>query len=166
MYATMGDYYEAEAAPIGLKIADGIKRIAAAPTDEEKEKINEEVKANVALFNGYTERAMDAYGRAWKFAKDDTPAGKAYKAGLLKIVQGLYERRTDKKTGAEQWVATAVTKPLPDPTSTVQPVVDPEPTTTTTTGTGTGVGAANGTGIGAATGTGVGPKAGTTAKKP
>lgn len=166
MFATMGDYYRAESGPIGVKVSEGIKRLSAAP-EAEKEKINEEVKANVALFNGYLERAMDAYGRAWKFAKDDTPQGKTYKDNLLKVVKDLYEIRTDRKEGAEQWVATAIVKPLPDPTSTVEPVSDPDPTTTTTTTTGgTGIGAANGTGVGAANGTGVAPKAGPVAKKP
>ena len=133
--ATIGDFYIDEAAPIGVEIANGIKAIQAATTDEEKEKINEGVKAKVALFNGYTERALDAYGRAWSIAKADTPAEKTYKDNLLKVVRDLYKRRTDKDTGAEQWVATAVAKPLPNPTSTVEPVVDPDPTTTTTTTT-------------------------------
>ncbi|MEO5858108.1 MAG: hypothetical protein ABIR33_04080 [Pyrinomonadaceae bacterium] len=167
VYATLGDFYVEESAPIGAKIADGIKRIAATSVEDEKIKINEEVKANVALFNGYTERALDAYGRAWSIAKADTPVEKTYKDNLLKIVRDLYKRRTDKDTGAEQWVATAVAKPLPNPTSTVEPVSDPDPATTTTTsstGTGTGVGAANGTGVGAANGTGAAPKAGPTAK--
>ena len=39
--------------------------------------------------------------------------------------------------GLDAYLATTVAKPLPNPTSTVEPVVDPEPTTTTTTGTTT-----------------------------
>lgn len=144
--ATIGDFYIDEAAPIGVEIANGIKAIQAATTDEEKEKINEGVKAKVALFNGYTERALDAYGRAWTVAKADTPAEKTYKDNLLKVVRDLYKRRTDKDTGAEQWVATAVAKPLPNPTSTVEPVVDPDPTTTTTTVNTTAAPANNGSG--------------------
>ena len=144
VYATIGDFYIAEAAPIGAQIADLIAKQKAATTDEEKEKIDVEIKAKVALFNGYTERALDAYGRAWNIAKDTTPEEKKYKEGLLLTVKDLYKRRFDKDAGAEQWVATSIAKPLPDPTSAVQPVSDPEPTTTTTTTTG--VGAANGTG--------------------
>ena len=158
VYATIGDYYIAEAAPIGQQIADLIAKQKAAATDEEKLKLDEEIKAKVALFNGYTERALDAYGRAWNVAADNTPEAKKYKDGLLAIVKDLYKRRFEKDAGAEQWVATAIAKPLPDPTSPVQPVSDPEPTTTTTTttGAGTGVGAANGSGVGAANGKGVG----------
>jgi hypothetical protein len=136
-------------------------------------KLNEEAEAKEALFKGYMERAMDAYSRAWSIAKDTTPAEKTYKEGLKKEIDRLYQLRFEKMDGVSQWITAAVAKPLPNPASTVEPIVDPKPTTTTTTtGTGTGVGAANGTGVGAANGTGVGaatgtgaaPKAGPTAK--
>ena len=142
VYASIGDYYVAEAAPIGAEIAKLIEAIKAAPTDEEKAKIDEQVKAKVALFNGYTERAMDAYGRAWTHAKSDTPALKTYKDKLMALVQDLYKRRFDKDAGVNEWVATAVAKPLPDPTSAVQPVID-EPTTTTTSAAPSGTGGAS-----------------------
>lgn len=133
MYATIGEFYLEEAGPIGAEIAKLIEAIKTAPTEEEKLKINDDVKAKVALFNGYTERAMDAYSRAWKFAKDDTPVGKKYKDGLLTTIQDLYKRRFDKETGVNEWVSTATAKPLPDPTSAVQPVTDPDTTTSNST---------------------------------
>jgi hypothetical protein len=142
VYATIGDFYIEEAAPIGQQIADLIAKQKAATTDDEKLKLDEEIKAKVALFNGYTERALDAYGRAWNVAPDNTPEAKKYKDGLLGTVKDLYKRRFDKDTGAEQWVAGAIAKPLPDPTSTVQPVSDPETTTTTTTTAAPSTGAA------------------------
>jgi hypothetical protein len=168
VYATIGDNYIAEASPIGEEIAKLIAAQKAATADEEKLKLDEQIKAKVALFNGYTERALDAFGRAWSIAKDDTPAAKTYKEGLYKEVQRLYKLRFEKDTGVNEWVATAVAKPLPDPTSAVQPSADPEPakTTTTTTGVGaangSGVGAANGSGVGAANGSGIGTPAGKT----
>lgn len=161
VYATIGDYYLAEAAPIGAEIAKLIEAIKNAPTEEEKVKINEEAKAKEALFNGYTERTMDAYSRAYRNV-DDKPASKPYKDGLLKEVQRLYKLRFEKEDGVDQWITAAVAKPLPDPTSAVQPVVDEPKVTTTTTGTGTGVGAANSSGVGAANGTGVGTPSGKT----
>ena len=148
VYATIGGYYLEQAAPIGEEIAKLIETIKTAP-DEEKPKIDTEIKAKEALFNGYTERAMDAFARAAKFAKADTPAGQTYKKGLEDEVKRLYKIRfPDKTTGVDEWVAASTARPLPDPTSAVQPVTDPDPTTTTntTTGAGTGVGAANGTG--------------------
>ena len=82
VYATIGAYYIDEAAPLGKEIADMITKLRATTVEEEKVKINEEIKAKEALFNGYTERAMDAFARAAKFAKTDTPAGQTYKKGL------------------------------------------------------------------------------------
>lgn len=167
VFATLGDFYLSEAAPIGAEIAKLIEAIKTAPTEEEKVKLNEQAEAKEALFKGYTERTMDAYSRAWSIAKDTTPAEKAYKDGLKKEIDRLYDLRFGKMDGVSQWISSTVAKPLPNPTSTVEPIVDPKPaTTTTTTGTGTGIGAATGTGIGAANGTGVAPRAGTTAKKP
>ena len=151
VYATIGGYYLEQAAPIGEEIAQLIEKIKAAP-DEEKPAIDTQIKAKEALFNGYTERAMDAFARAAKFAKADTPAGQQYKSGLDAEVKRLYKIRfPDKTTGVEEWVATATARPLPDPTSAVQPVTDTDPTTTTntTTGTGAGAGTASGTGVAA-----------------
>ncbi len=166
VFATIGDYYIGEAAPIGQDIIKKAEAIKVAATDEEKLKLNDEAKALEGLFNGYTERAMDAYSRAWSVAKDTTPAEKTYKEGLRKEVERLYNLRFSKLDGLSQWISSTVAKPLPDPTSAVQPVSDPEPTTTTTTGAGTGIGAANGTGVGAANGSGVAPRAGVATKKP
>lgn len=154
LFATIGEFYLSEAEPIGKEIAAKIEAIKTATTDGEKLKIDAEVKEKVALFNGYTERAMDAFSRAWNFAKTDTPAGQKYKDGLYKQIQDLYKRRFDKDDGVSSWVSTAVAKPLPDPASAVQPVTDPDidkATTTTGDANGTGVGAANGTGVGTAT---------------
>ena len=150
IYATIGAHYIDEAAPLGKEIADMITKLRATTVEEEKVKLDAEIKQKEALFNGYTERAMDAFARAAKFAKADTPAGATYKKSLEDEVKRLYNIRFGKATGVEQWVASTTAKPLPDPTSPVQPVTDPEPTntTTTTTGAGTGVGAANGTGAG------------------
>ena len=171
-FATIGEFYLAERAPIGDQIAKKIAEIKAAPTDEEKVKLDGELKPLIALFNGYTERALDAFSRAWKLAKDDTPAGKTYKDGLYKEMQAIYEDRFEKKEGLDQWISAAIAKPLPDPTSTVQPVADPEVTTTTNTTTGgggangSGIGTANGTGVGTANGTGLGTPSGKTVGTP
>lgn len=131
MYALIGEYYVDEAAPLGAEIAKMIENLKTLTSDEEKAKLNDEIKAKVALFNGYTERALDAYSRAYTLAKDTTPAAKAYKKQLYDRLTALYKIRFDKTDGIDAWVTTATAKPLPDPTSPVQPVVDEEPTTTT-----------------------------------
>lgn len=163
IYNTIGDYYLENRTPIGSEIQKKIAELNAAKTEEDKARIADELKPKVALFNGYTERAMDAYSRAHKAA--NTPALKAFKDATYKKLQELYEVRFEKKDGLDTWMSTTTAKPLPNPTSEVTPVTDPEPTNTTTTGTGAangkGVGAANGTGVGAANGGGVGDGAGT-----
>ena len=75
---------------------------------------------------------MDAYSRAYKAAKSDTPAAKTYKDNLYKIMQSLYKRRFDKDTGLEAYVAQTTTRPFPNPTSEVQPIADPDPAPATT----------------------------------
>lgn len=105
-----------------------------------------QIKAKEALYNGYVERAMDALARAYKAAKDTTPAEKTYKDALYKDLTALYNRRfPTKPTGLNDWVSTATAKPLPDPTSTVEPISD-EPATTTTTVNTTAAPTGNGNG--------------------
>lgn len=146
VYATIGLNYVDEAAPIGLQIADLITKQKAAATDEEKLKLDDEIKPKVALYKGYIERAMDAYARAAKYSKTDTPAGQKYRDDLLAEIKRLYKIRfDDKETGVDEWVAATTAKPLPDPASAVQPVTDIEPTTTTNATTG----GAGGTGVAA-----------------
>lgn len=161
VYETIGAYYFDEV----KKLADEIKtKIAAqntADTDEVKLQKENEIKAKIALMKGFAERSMDAYGRAYNKAAKDAPT-KPYRDGLYKTLETLYGLRFEKKEGLDTWIASTTSKPMPNPTTEVTPVVE-EPTTTTTTttgattsGLGSGVGKANGTGIGAANGTGVG----------
>ena len=139
VYNAIGDYYTEAAAPLGLEIGKLIGDLQKATDEAEKIRLNELIKPKVALFNGYTERAMDAIGRAHKMAKSDTPALKTFKEGLYKRLQDLYKLRFDKLDGMDAWIATTTAKPLPNPTSEVTPVADPEPTTTTTSTTTTPV---------------------------
>lgn len=135
VYATIASYYVSERAPIGTEIQALLEKQKAATTDEDKAKIEEEIKPKVALFNGYTERILDAYGRAHKLTTGTDPASVKYKADLYKELQAQYELRFEKKDGLDSWIAASTAKPLADPTSPVQPVAEPEkPATTTTTG--------------------------------
>lgn len=131
VYATIGSYYIEDASKLGQEIAGLIAKQKAAATDDEKAALDTEIKAKVALFNGYAERSLDAYSRAYKNAKDDTPANKTYKAELYKILQDIYKRRFDKVDGLDAYVAETVAKPLPNPTTEVTPVTEPEPAKTT-----------------------------------
>ena len=143
VYATIGEYYKDEAVKIGADIAKLVNDLKAATTDEEKLKIDGEIKPKEALFNGYAERAMDAFGRAHKMAASGTPDEKKYKDGLYGVLKGLYELRFPGKADLDSWVATTVAKPMPNPTTEVQPVFDAQPDATTTTTTTTGSTAVN-----------------------
>ena len=138
IYGTIGDYYIEQGGPIGEEIAKLIADRKPEDTAEVLAQKEAAIKAKVAMFNGYTERALDAYSRAHKVASDATPAAKAYKENLYKIIQSLYKRRFDKDAGLADYMATTLAKPFPNPTSAVEPISDPEPTTTTTTTTTTG----------------------------
>ena len=136
VYAAIGDYYVAEAARLGAEIATMIEKQKAMATDEEKEKIDVDIKAKVGLFNGYTERAIDAFSRGHKVAPTASDNDKTYKQTLFKTVQDLYKRRFDKEAGLNEYMTATLAKPFPNPTSEVTPINDPDPaTTTTTTGT-------------------------------
>jgi len=131
VYQSIGNYYVDEAAKVGQEIAALIAKQKAAKTDAEKEQIDKEIEPKTALFNGYTERIIDAYARAYTVAKADTPANKTYKEGLYKTLQDTYRRRFDKIEGLDAYVASTVAKPLPNPTTAVTPVLDPAPAATT-----------------------------------
>lgn len=170
IYGTIGDYYVEQRKPLAeqirLKIAEQQKEGEAVEVKEARE---EEIKKLVALFNGYNERILDAYGRAYKVTKD-TPANKAYRDNLYKIMQDVYKSRFDKETGLDAYIATTVAKPFPNPTSEVTPVSDPEPAKTTTTTSSPAGGAAqpaaaNGKAAAAKPGTAGGKTATTTKPK-
>lgn len=163
-----GSKLEAERRAPGLtpeQIAEKTKLI------DEKVKALEEnqtaIKGKVAMSNGTAERAMDAFSRAYTLGKDA-----AYKARMKKNVEDAYNVRFGKKEPVDSWIATAVKKPFPNPTTPITPISD-EPTKTdgsggamvsgngNTAANGTGVGTANGTGVGAASATGVGAANGT-----
>jgi len=133
VYATIASYYREEADKIGAEIVKLIEQQKAAAAVEEKEKIDVQIKAKVGLFNGYTERAIDALARAHKVASSATAADKTYKDALLADIQKLYKARFDKETGMTEYIAATVAKPFPNPTSEVTPINDPDPVTTTST---------------------------------
>ncbi len=132
VYASIADYYIGEAGKLGTEIAAMIEKQKAMATVEEKEKIDVDIKAKVGLFNGYTERALDALSRAHKVAPTATAADKTYKDTLFKQISDLYKRRFDKDAGMNEYIAATLSKPFPNPTSEVTPINDPDPADATT----------------------------------
>lgn len=137
VYATIGSYFAAEIPRLTGDVAKLIAAQKALATDEEKIKMEPEIKAAIALLNGYAERAMDGFIRAYNIAKSGTPAEKAYRDGIYKDLTVLYQGRFDKKDGLDSYIATVAAKPMLNPMTEVTPVSDPEPATTTTTTTTT-----------------------------
>jgi hypothetical protein len=132
IYGIIGDHYVEQRKPIAEQIRVKIEEQKKEGEDVAvKEAREEEIKKLVALFNGYNERILDAYGRAYKVTKD-TPANKAYRDNLYKIMMDVYKSRFEKDTGLNEYITATVAKPFPNPTSEVTPVSDPEPAKTTT----------------------------------
>lgn len=130
IYQVFGKWYLDEA----IKLDNKRKEVLTA--NENKD--NEETLALLADQKGYADRAIDAYARAYKFAKDDTKQDKKYVDGLYGILKDLYAFRYDGKTeGIDSFVATVQSKPMPDPSTTVTPVKEEVAPTTDTTTTST-----------------------------
>ena len=127
VYRTIGAWYLEEAIRIDSERDAKVK--------EAGNKDTEETLAMLGLQKGYADRAIDAYARAYKIASGNTdPKTKPYKDALYTKLKELYAFRYDGKTeGIDAYVSTVMSKPLPDPTTAVTPVVEAAPATTTTT---------------------------------
>lgn len=135
VYQTIGSYFGAEVIRLSTEAGKLIKEQKDLATEEEKLAMEPKIKEVVGVLNGTAERALDYYSRAYRLAKSDTPAAKAYKDDLYKNLTILYKGRFNKEDGLDAYIASAASKPLPNPTTPVTPVLDPEPTTTDTTTT-------------------------------
>jgi tetratricopeptide (TPR) repeat protein len=128
IYQAIGDYYRDEYNRLDderAKLATDAKD----KTPEEVKVLADKSKELLLLQKGYADRMIDAYGRAYGLAADQT-----YKTGLLGDLKVLYTFRYDNKPPAalETYISGLNGKPMPDPTSTVTPVVDTTTTATTT----------------------------------
>jgi hypothetical protein len=158
VYQWIGAYYYDDAKTL-IKEVDALAKevkameadVKPADTPEVKQQKIDAIKAKADAFkakegilNGTVERALDAYSRAYTLAPATADA-KAYKDSILKTITDLYSVRFAKPDGLDAWVKTTVTKPFPNPSTPIAPVIDPEPaatadepakTTNTTTTTG------------------------------
>jgi hypothetical protein len=134
MFVTIGLYYLDQAKKVGDEILPLVTELnAATTTPERKIELDKMIKAKEAYYQAWEERALDAFGRAHKNAKDTTPAEKAYRQNIYDQIAKIYESRFGKKDGIDSWLSTAVAKPMPNPTTDVTPVVETDAATTTTT---------------------------------
>ncbi|HEX9959326.1 MAG TPA: hypothetical protein VGB00_00170 [Pyrinomonadaceae bacterium] len=130
IYQAVGDYYRDEYNRLDDERAK-LATEAKDKTPEEAKVLADKAKELLLLQKGYADRMIDAYGRAYSFA---APADPAYKTGLLNDLKVLYTFRYDNKPPAalETYISGLNSRPMPDPTSTVSPVVDTTTTATTT----------------------------------
>ena len=131
-YEMIGNYYFDELNRLTKEVTAMIADQKDTDTPEVAKQKVADIKAKVALANGYAERAMDAFARAYSLG-----GAKAYKDLMYKNLQDAFKVRYGKTDALNAtWIADTVKKPLPNPTTPVTPIADPEPvTTTTTTGT-------------------------------
>lgn len=129
-FEMIGAYYFEELNKVVEKIQLAAKDQKDTDAPDIAAKKVEDIKALVAMSNGISERAMDAFSRAFTLAKDP-----AYKAKMKKNVADAYKVRYAKEEGVDAWITSAVAKPFVNPTTPVAPISDPEPTTTTGTTT-------------------------------
>ncbi len=145
VYQAIGSWYLAEFNKTGNDIDAKIKAAGDKETDETTQL--------VALQRGIADRAIEAYSRAYKAAKDASMVATAtaatkdsnskLAASFLKTITALYTfRRFDKKpivgNEVEAYITTVLAKPFTDPSAAFVPVAAPVvatpaiPTTTTT----------------------------------
>ncbi len=112
-------------------------RLAKIATAENKD--TDETLALLALQKGYADRSIDAYARAYSLATaKDSKDKKEYVDGIYSRLQDLYKFRYDGDVkGIDAYVATVMSKPMPDPTTPVTPVAAETTTATTVSPTTT-----------------------------
>lgn len=130
-YATIAGYYADEAGRLGKEYAELVKTRNESDAPDVAAEKEKKIKEAEGMLKGYLDRAIDAYIRAWKAAPT---TDRTNKDNLYKAVQDLYKARYQKTDGLDALIASTTAKPMPDPTSTVTPVVEAEPTPNTTTG--------------------------------
>mgnify|MGYP006952627148 CR=1 FL=1 len=159
IYQMIGDFYKEEYNRIDDQRTTIAKEAEADTNEETKKQKIDKAKELLALQKGYADRMIDAYARA----RANAAADKAYQDALYNTLKILYGVRFDGKTdGLDAYLSSTVSKPMPDPTSTVTPVAETS-TTATTSSTTTTTPATNGAGNGTKATNGAKTTNGTTA---
>mgnify|MGYP001038291854 CR=1 FL=1 len=121
VYQAIGDYYREEYNRLDDERIETAKRAQEETNEELKKQLIEKAKNILALQKGYAERMMDAYARARSLAVND----KLYQDSLYETIKVLYGVRFDgKKDGVDQYISSLISKPMPDPTTPVNPVIE------------------------------------------
>lgn len=121
VYQAIGDYYKEEYNRLDDERTETAKKVQEETDEEVKKQLIEKAKNILALQKGYAERMIDAYARARNVAVND----KLYQDSLYETIKVLYSVRFDgKKDGVDQYISSLISKPMPDPTTPVNPVIE------------------------------------------
>ncbi|MBX3281937.1 MAG: hypothetical protein KF756_05610 [Acidobacteria bacterium] len=125
VYRSIGSYYIDE---MNKRIEELQALVKAqdpnAPDDVKAAKVAE-IKAKQGMVNGTAERALNAFARAIDLANKDTKNA-AYAKAITETAKQIYGIRFGKPDGFDAYIATANTAALADPSTAIQPVIDPE----------------------------------------
>ena len=132
VYESIGAYYYDDVRRLAKEIQDLAAKQSPDNTEEQAKQLVSEINAKVGMVNGTAEAAIDAYARAYSFAKKDTKTPKAYTDSLYKNLQDLYKVRFNKTEGFDAYIASTVNKPMPNPLNPIVPINDAEPATAAT----------------------------------
>jgi len=125
IYQAIGDYYREEYNRLDDERTETAKKAQEETSEEAKKQLIEKAKNILALQKGYAERMIDAYARARAAATND----KAYQDSLYGTIKILYGVRFGgKQDGLDQYISSLINKPMPDPTSPVEPIVETQDT--------------------------------------
>lgn len=97
----------------------------------------EEAKQAAGIYKAYADRTIDAYARAYKYAKADTQfdtKNPAIAKGFYQTLTDFYKARNknDAKGLDEAYVSKIVAAPMPNPATAVTPVIEVETETNAT----------------------------------
>lgn len=146
MFVTVGLYALDQAKPVVAELTALATKLNAADeeikkpeTTEERKKelsqqkidLDKQIIAKEGYLKAWEERALDGFVRAYKNAKDVTPAEKEYRQNIYKQITQIYESRfPTNKAGLDSYIASTVAKPMVNPTTDITPVAVPAETTT------------------------------------
>lgn len=95
-------------------------------------KLTEEIKALVAEEKGVAERGIEAFAKALDVAKTDKAISQKYKDDVRANIDDLYKFRfPNKPDGVDAYINTVASRPLTNPATPVQPIVEEETSETT-----------------------------------
>ncbi len=125
VYRSIGSYYIDEMNKRIEELQALVKAQNPADPDDVKATKVAEIKAKQGMVNGTAERALNAFAHAVALAKTDTKNA-AYTKAITETAKQIYGIRFGKPDGFDAYLATANAAALPNPSTAIEPVNDPD----------------------------------------